>query len=137
MTRRRRSLPPFYQNTYLELGYAWVKSEANDYCRQLYEFCCVRHLPFVLITQPRRFCTLEVSLLPVGATLSDAARATLKEWVQDAMDASNAAVRDGVGHVDDTGVFVSSLELEHARELAKRVWGFLVDEMQEARTRGP
>lgn len=135
MTRRYRNagLHEHQKAAYVRNAYGWAKSEYSDYDLNLWEYCQSAKIPFFLITQPRRYCTLEMSLTPINATLPAPTRDMLKEWATWLLEGSNAPAKSKSVSFMDDGAQISGLEIEQAKKLADLYWRYLHNCVREIR----
>lgn len=119
---RNPGLSELSQRTYLRMHYGWSKREFTDFTSDLYNFCYEARVPFILLIQPRRFCTLELAMEPVGFQMTLPDQVQIGKWVEEALKRSPAPKRAKFVHIAPSGAMVRGLEPDDARQLAQLIW---------------
>lgn len=131
-----RYLGPMSIESYRRNGWLWNRREIDDRTMDLYDFCNRENRPFVLIWQPRRYCSIEASTSTLGDlddlnTPDPQLFLGAMHWIEKAACAalarSSARANAKACHIDATSITIKGLEETDAKHLAGEIVTVLSD----------
>lgn len=127
---RRPGLNSYDQEAYFRQHYLWTKSAMTDRTIDAWEFCYRHRMPYLLIIQPRTYCTLEIDVRPAGGEMTLPMYQQLRAWAYQALEGSRARRKEV--NITPRGGTVTGLEPTRAKELARKYWAHLAERMEDA-----
>lgn len=101
--------------------------EYTDVDLDISQHCTEVRIPYFIIHNPRRYCTVEMDWSTAGLQLTLPACEQVRKWALQAQEASSAPKQQRKPpFVIPRHAVVHGLELNHAQQLCNRVWEYLL-----------